>query len=84
MIYQIENEYGNFIKKYGDSGKKYIQWCADMAKSLNVNVPWIMCQQADAPSPMVNTPKPRSFMVCSKVDRSKWQLCQVSWHPQVQ
>ncbi|CAD5194786.1 unnamed protein product [Musa acuminata subsp. malaccensis] len=55
IITQIENEYGNFIKKYGDSGKKYIQWCADMAKSLNVNVPWIMCQQADAPSPMINT-----------------------------
>ena len=38
---------------YGESGKAYIKWCANMAQSLDVGVPWIMCQQNDAPQPMV-------------------------------
>ena len=29
---------------YGDAGKAYINWCAQMAESLNIDVPWIMCQ----------------------------------------
>lgn len=40
---------------YGDAGKAYVNWCASMAESLNVGVPWIMCQQSDAPEPMINT-----------------------------
>ncbi|KAF6154245.1 hypothetical protein GIB67_036463 [Kingdonia uniflora] len=39
----------------GSAGKAYIQWCAEMATDLNVGVPWIMCQQNDAPQPMINT-----------------------------
>lgn len=50
---QIENEYGNIYKAYGEAGKTYIKWCATMAESLDTGVPWIMCQQADAPQPMV-------------------------------
>lgn len=38
---------------YGDAGKEYIKWCANLAESLGVGVPWIMCQQSDAPQPMV-------------------------------
>lgn len=52
---QIENEYGNIMKPYGEAGKSYIQWCANMALSLNIGVPWIMCQQSDAPQSMINT-----------------------------
>ncbi|KAL9284947.1 hypothetical protein ACSQ67_024704 [Phaseolus vulgaris] len=26
-----------------------------MAESFNVGVPWIMCQESDAPKPMINT-----------------------------
>lgn len=55
IITQIENEYGNIMGPYGDAGKSYIKWCAQMAVSLNVGVPWIMCQQSDAPEPMINT-----------------------------
>ena len=55
IITQIENEYGNIMGPYGEAGKSYIQWCAQMATSLNVSVPWIMCQQADAPQSMINT-----------------------------
>lgn len=50
---QIENEYGNVMSDYGDAGKSYINWCAKMATSLDIGVPWIMCQESDAPSPMV-------------------------------
>lgn len=39
---------------YGDAGKAYVQWCAKTAVAQNIGVPWIMCQQADAPSPVVH------------------------------
>ncbi|KAL4018529.1 hypothetical protein IC575_022127 [Cucumis melo] len=51
ILAQIENEYGNVMTlAYGDAGKEYINWCAHMAESLNIGVPWIMCQQSDAPT----------------------------------
>ncbi|XP_052182584.1 beta-galactosidase-like [Diospyros lotus] len=55
ILAQIENEYGNVISSYGAIGKAYLDWCANMAESLDVGVPWIMCQQNDAPEPMINT-----------------------------
>ncbi|KAK2395881.1 beta-galactosidase [Trifolium repens] len=55
ILSQIENEYGNVMSVYGDDGKSYIDWCAKMAESFNIGVPWIMCQQPDAPQPMINT-----------------------------
>ncbi|XVE53944.1 hypothetical protein DITRI_Ditri03aG0042900 [Diplodiscus trichospermus] len=53
ILSQIENEYGNVIDKYGEDGKAYINWSAQMADSLDTGVPWIMCQQSDAPKPMI-------------------------------
>ncbi|KAL3754060.1 hypothetical protein ACJRO7_001323 [Eucalyptus globulus] len=55
IVAQIENEYGNVEWAYGNNGKSYINWCAQLAESYGVQVPWIMCQQSDAPSPMINT-----------------------------
>ncbi|XP_027343447.1 beta-galactosidase 7-like [Abrus precatorius] len=55
ILAQIENEYGNIMSGYGDAGKTYINWCAQMALAQNIGVPWIMCQQGDAPQPMINT-----------------------------
>ncbi|KAL0541810.1 hypothetical protein IC582_021872 [Cucumis melo] len=56
ILAQIENEYGNVMTPaYGDAGKAYINWCAQMAESLNIGVPWIMCQESDAPQPIINT-----------------------------
>ncbi|KAF3322292.1 beta-galactosidase 1-like protein [Carex littledalei] len=55
ILLQIENEYGNIMGPYGDAGKEYIKWAAKFAVSLNASVPWIMCQQGDAPQPMINT-----------------------------
>ncbi|GFY98543.1 beta-galactosidase 15 [Actinidia rufa] len=55
ILSQIENEYGNVMSSYGAAGKAYVDWCANMANSLDIGVPWLMCQQADAPEPMINT-----------------------------
>ncbi|XP_050939327.1 beta-galactosidase 15-like [Cucumis melo] len=55
ILAQIENEYGNVMTPYGEAGKTYINWCAQMAESLNIDIPWIMCQQSDAPQPIINT-----------------------------
>ncbi|KAG4938605.1 hypothetical protein JHK82_044398 [Glycine max] len=55
ILAQIENEYGNIMTDYGEAGKTYIKWCAQMALAQNIGVPWIMCQQHDAPQPMINT-----------------------------
>ncbi|KAL9407198.1 hypothetical protein Peur_004170 [Populus x canadensis] len=51
-ITMIENEYGNVMSSYGEEGKAYMNWCANMAQSLDIGVPWLMCQQDDAPEPM--------------------------------
>uniref|UniRef100_A0A6N2M6V7 beta-galactosidase n=1 Tax=Salix viminalis TaxID=40686 RepID=A0A6N2M6V7_SALVM len=40
---------------YGEAGKSYVKWCAQMAVAQNTGVPWIMCQQSDAPSTVINT-----------------------------
>nr|GEZ38686.1 beta-galactosidase 10 [Tanacetum cinerariifolium] len=40
---------------YGEGGKAYTQWAAKMALLQNIGVPWIMCQQWDAPYPVINT-----------------------------
>ncbi|KAK3226688.1 hypothetical protein Dsin_006550 [Dipteronia sinensis] len=56
ILAQIENEFG-LVKQghYGQDGKDYVQWCADLALSFDVGVPWIMCNQGDAPQPIINT-----------------------------
>ncbi|XP_057953091.1 beta-galactosidase 8 [Malania oleifera] len=55
ILSQIENEYGNIDQAYGSAAKSYINWAATMAISLDTGVPWVMCQQADAPDPIINT-----------------------------
>ncbi|KAF6170572.1 hypothetical protein GIB67_031980 [Kingdonia uniflora] len=55
ILSQIENEYGDIERVYGEGGKPYAMWAAKMALSQNTGVPWIMCQQYDAPDPMINT-----------------------------
>ncbi|CAI8595674.1 unnamed protein product [Vicia faba] len=55
ILSQIENEYGNIDKSYGPAAKTYINWAASMATSLDTGVPWVMCQQANAPDPIINT-----------------------------
>ncbi|KAK9153441.1 hypothetical protein Sjap_000921 [Stephania japonica] len=55
ILSQIENEYGNVDSAYGAAAKPYIKWAASMATSLDTGVPWVMCQQSDAPDPVINT-----------------------------
>ncbi|KAJ4747788.1 Beta-galactosidase [Rhynchospora pubera] len=55
ILAQIENEYGDIEKVYGDGGKPYAMWAASMALSQDIGVPWIMCQQYDAPDNVINT-----------------------------
>lgn len=52
-FYQIENEYGNVESSFGQRGKDYVKWAARMALELDAGVPWVMCQQADAPGVIV-------------------------------
>ena len=53
-ILQIENEFGNVEHPYGEAGKVYMNWAANMAVSLDTGSPWIMCQQKDAPPIVVS------------------------------
>lgn len=53
FLCQIENEYGNIDTHDARAAKSYIDWAASMATSLDTGVPWIMCQQANAPDPIV-------------------------------
>uniref|UniRef100_A0A1D1YEB4 Beta-galactosidase n=2 Tax=Anthurium amnicola TaxID=1678845 RepID=A0A1D1YEB4_9ARAE len=55
ILAQIENEYGNVESSYGSAAKSYVKWAASMATSLDTGVPWVMCQQSDAPDPIINT-----------------------------
>ncbi|KAB1210500.1 Beta-galactosidase 3 [Morella rubra] len=55
ILAQIENEYGYYEGAYGDGGKRYAMWAASMAVSQNIGVPWIMCQQWDAPDTVIDT-----------------------------
>ncbi|XP_019417218.1 PREDICTED: beta-galactosidase 10 isoform X2 [Lupinus angustifolius] len=55
ILSQVENEYGYYESSYGEGGKKYAQWAAKMAVAQNTGVPWIMCQQWDAPDPVIDT-----------------------------
>ncbi|KAI7732050.1 hypothetical protein M8C21_022941 [Ambrosia artemisiifolia] len=55
MHLKIENEYGNVDSSYGVAAKSYINWAASMATSLKTGVPWLMCQQKDAPDQIIDT-----------------------------
>lgn len=54
-IWQIENEYGNIQGHYGQAGKRYMQWAAQMALTLDTGIPWVMCRQTDAPEQILNS-----------------------------
>ncbi|KAG8634453.1 beta-galactosidase 8 [Manihot esculenta] len=55
ILAQVENEYGNVEWAYGAAGELYVKWAAETAVSMNTSVPWVMCQQKDAPDPVINT-----------------------------
>ncbi|KAJ4715231.1 Beta-galactosidase [Melia azedarach] len=55
ILSQIENEYQNIEKSFGERGPPYVIWAAKMAVELETGVPWVMCKQTDAPDPVINT-----------------------------
>ncbi|MBA0664474.1 hypothetical protein Goklo_004463 [Gossypium klotzschianum] len=55
ILLQIENEYGNMEGSYGQKGKEYVRWAANMALGLGAGVPWLMCKQTDAPGDIIDT-----------------------------
>ncbi|ESR45334.1 hypothetical protein CICLE_v10000420mg [Citrus x clementina] len=55
ILSQIENEYQNIEKAFGEAGPSYVRWAAKMAVELETGVPWVMCKQTDAPDPVINT-----------------------------
>ncbi|KAK9232991.1 hypothetical protein WN943_023240 [Citrus x changshan-huyou] len=52
ILSQIENEYQNIEKAFGEAGPSYVRWAAKMAVELETGVPWVMCKQTDAPDPV--------------------------------
>jgi hypothetical protein len=54
IMLQIENEYGNMEGTYGQKGKNYVKWAAEMAVGLGAGVPWVMCKQTDAPEYIID------------------------------
>ncbi len=43
ILAQIENEYDNIAATYGEDGRRYLQWCVDLAQSLDLRIPWVTC-----------------------------------------
>ncbi|XP_021834118.1 beta-galactosidase 9 isoform X1 [Prunus avium] len=54
IMLQIENEYGNIESSFGQKGKEYVKWAAEMALALGAGVPWVMCKQVDAPGSLID------------------------------
>lgn len=55
ILLQMENEYGNIQSEYGEAGRRYINWAARLAEAQDAGVPWVMCQQPDAPPNVIAT-----------------------------
>ena len=43
ILVQVENEFANISEQYGEDGKRYIAWCAELGRTLDCGVPLIMC-----------------------------------------
>ncbi|GCE13601.1 beta-galactosidase [Tengunoibacter tsumagoiensis] len=43
ILAQLENEYNLIGARYGDEGKRYLQWVSDLGADLQLGVPLIMC-----------------------------------------
>lgn len=51
---QIENEYDHVRGAFRDgAAERYINWAGNMALGQKTGVPWIMCEQKDAPGEVV-------------------------------
>ena len=46
ILVQIENEYNNVAARYGEAGKRYLAWMAQLPRALDLTVPVLMCEGA--------------------------------------
>lgn len=46
ILAQIENEYANVAKRYGEGGQRYLHWVAELARRQGLDIPLIMCEGA--------------------------------------
>ncbi len=44
VLCQVENEYANVAKRYGEDGQRYLAWMATLAREQGIDVPIIMCE----------------------------------------
>ncbi|MCY3021847.1 MAG: beta-galactosidase [Planctomycetota bacterium] len=44
ILAQLENEYNNVAKRYGDEGRKYMEWVVSIGREVGIEVPLIMCE----------------------------------------
>ncbi|KAL2937121.1 Beta-galactosidase 14 [Bienertia sinuspersici] len=53
--FMIENEYDHVRGAFREgAAERYIHWAGNMALSQKTGVPWIMCEQKDAPGEVIN------------------------------
>ncbi|MCK9412916.1 MAG: beta-galactosidase [Prolixibacteraceae bacterium] len=50
ILVQMENEYKNVAKRYGEEGQKYLAWAEQLGHRAGFNVPMIMCEGASPSS----------------------------------
>ena len=48
ILVQLENEYSMIKDNYGDEGTKYLNWCGELGRSLELGVPLFMCVGASS------------------------------------
>ncbi|XXG68122.1 hypothetical protein AAC387_Pa06g1286 [Persea americana] len=55
IMSQEENEYGPMEYELGAPGRAYATLAANMAVSLKIGVPWVMCKHEDALDLVINS-----------------------------
>lgn len=46
ILAQMENEYNNVSKRYGEEGQRYLAWAAEVGRQAGLEVPLVMCYGA--------------------------------------
>lgn len=71
---QIENEYDHVRGAFkGGAAERYIHWAGRMALAQKTGVPWMMCEQKDAPGEVVTLFYSYSFMYILFYLKKLWQ-----------
>jgi len=44
ILVQVENEYANVAKRYGEDGQKYLKWVVELVSNMGIDVQKITCE----------------------------------------